>query len=62
MIPEIFDYIFGRGNFNEMLNTVDFGGPDVGAFMKAHFHPDRQPVRRLEPRRQRRQRGRRPRR
>ena len=39
MIPEIFEYIFGRGNFNEMLNTVDFGGPDVGAFMRAHFHP-----------------------
>jgi ABC-type transport system substrate-binding protein len=39
MIPEIFNYIFGRGNFNEMLNTVDFGGPDVGAFMRAHFHP-----------------------
>jgi ABC-type transport system substrate-binding protein len=39
MIPEIFTYIFGRGDFNEMLNTVDFGGPDVGAFLNAHFHP-----------------------
>jgi ABC-type transport system substrate-binding protein len=39
MIPDIFNYIFGRGKFNEMLNTVDFGGPDVGAFMNAHFSP-----------------------
>ena len=39
MIPEIFDYIFGGGKFNEALNTVDFGGPDVGAYMNAHFAP-----------------------
>ena len=39
MIPEIFDYIFGGGDFNETLNTVDFGGPDVGAFLNAHFAP-----------------------
>jgi hypothetical protein len=39
MIPEIFNYIFGKGTFKETLNTVDFGGPDVGAFMNSHFAP-----------------------
>jgi ABC-type transport system substrate-binding protein len=39
MIPEIFGYIFGGGDFKETLNTVDFGGPDVGAFLNAHFAP-----------------------
>jgi ABC-type transport system substrate-binding protein len=44
-IPDIFRYIFPPqdktqpgGNWKEMLNTVDFGGPDVGNFLKAHFH------------------------
>ena len=36
---QLYDYIFGGGQFSEMLNIVDFGGPDVGAFMQAHFHP-----------------------
>jgi ABC-type transport system substrate-binding protein len=36
---QLFGYIFGGGQFSEMLNIVDFGGPDVGAFMQAHFHP-----------------------
>lgn len=39
MIPEIFGIIFGRGNFDFMLNSVDFGGPDVGNYLLAHFHP-----------------------
>jgi ABC-type transport system substrate-binding protein len=39
MIPEIFGIIFGRGQFDHMLNTVDFGGPDVGNYLLAHFHP-----------------------
>lgn len=38
-IPDIFGYIFGKGKFKEPLNTVDFGGPDVGAFLLAHFSP-----------------------
>ena len=45
MIPDIFNYIFPpqdktkpAGNWKEMLNTVDFGGPDVGNFLKGHFH------------------------
>jgi ABC-type transport system substrate-binding protein len=44
MIPDIFNYIFPpmdkskpAGNWKEMLNTVDFGGPDVGNFLLAHF-------------------------
>jgi ABC-type transport system substrate-binding protein len=44
-IPDIFNYIFPPqdktkpgGNWKEMLNTVDFGGPDVGNYLKAHFH------------------------
>ncbi|HEU0075606.1 MAG TPA: ABC transporter substrate-binding protein [Dehalococcoidia bacterium] len=39
MIPEIFGIIFGRGNFDFMFNSVDFGGPDVGNYLLAHFHP-----------------------
>ncbi len=37
--PEIFDIILGRGQFDHMLNTVDFGGPDVGNYLLTHFHP-----------------------
>jgi ABC-type transport system substrate-binding protein len=41
-IPDIFNYIFHKpgepgGNWKEMLNTVDFGGPDVGNYLLAHF-------------------------
>ncbi len=43
-IPDIFNYIFHKpgeagGNWKEMLNTVDFGGPDVGNYLLGHFHP-----------------------
>ena len=44
MIPDIFNYIFPpqdktkpAGNWKEMLNTVDFGGPDVGNYLLGHF-------------------------
>jgi len=42
-IPDIFGRIFHEpgkpgGNWKEMFNTVDFGGPDVGNYLKAHFH------------------------
>jgi hypothetical protein len=44
-IPDIFGRIFPpqdktkpAGNWKEMFNTVDFGGPDVGNYLKAHFH------------------------
>ena len=42
-IPDIFGRIFHEpgkpgGDWKEMFNTVDFGGPDVGNFLKAHFH------------------------
>jgi ABC-type transport system substrate-binding protein len=43
-IPDIFNYIFPPmdktkpgGDWKEMLNTVDFGGPDVGNYLLAHF-------------------------
>ncbi|HWO72335.1 MAG TPA: ABC transporter substrate-binding protein [Dehalococcoidia bacterium] len=43
-IPDIFNYIFPpqdktkpAGNWKEMLNTVDYGGPDVGNYLLAHF-------------------------
>jgi peptide/nickel transport system substrate-binding protein len=45
IIPDIFRYIFPPqdktqpgGNWKDMLNSVDFGGPDVGNYLKAHFH------------------------
>jgi ABC-type transport system substrate-binding protein len=38
-IPEVFGIIFGKGNFPEMFNTVDFPPGDVASFLRAHYHP-----------------------
>jgi len=38
-IPEIFGTIFGKGNFPEMFNTVDFPPGDVGTYLAYHYLP-----------------------
>lgn len=38
-IPAIFtDYINNGGEFKDLLNTLDFGGPDPGAYYRTHLH------------------------
>jgi ABC-type transport system substrate-binding protein len=38
-IPQIFsDYINNGGEFKDLLNTLDFGGPDPGAYFRTHMH------------------------
>lgn len=38
-IPEIFtDYINNGGQFSDLLNTLDFGGPDPAAYFRTHLH------------------------
>jgi ABC-type transport system substrate-binding protein len=38
-IPQIFtDYINNGGEFKELLNTLDFGGPDPAAYFRTHMH------------------------
>jgi ABC-type transport system substrate-binding protein len=38
-IPAIFtDYINNGGNFVNLLNTLDFGGPDPAAYFRTHLH------------------------
>jgi ABC-type transport system substrate-binding protein len=36
--PEVFNYINGGGNFKELWNGTDFGGPDPASYYRVWFH------------------------